>query len=670
MIYGLKYFGEFKSLLNSFFRVEIEERSFTGESTEMVMAENPLQLDYPGDEYNVYRPVFGSQLIVSVISGTNFQYINLHTADARQYRVTVYKDEVLLWRGWILPDLFNEPYVAPPYVVQITARCGLGELENVQVPETVMSYVDGDTPTLKSFVNLYSIVIYALKYLNLGLNLHEAINIYNAERTTPPINTDTTLTDTYIDLSQYAEFNLYDLLSDVMKSFTARLYQQDGAWWMVRIKELNQTLRYRILDVDGGSTIGFDDTKLTTFLIGKPHNNHIVNNAPELRINPAWKEFTLRSIKEKRPSILKNYDFKELQYIEAGYAGTRRNEYRYEAIPADWQRFGEIAMSGTGLRIQKNTNNNWTKYIYQEVDIEATTTQALRIRINASPIVDRNRRGIWPSGSGAKTSFAFGLNNKQGMTVKYLHYDDYGFATWENGSNVIVIPDAETIGYQQDNVKTYEVIVRGIPLSGQLSFALFGAQQTSLFVKSVEIEIIEIINPWETVDRKIILREYEDNPESLIVINQFNSYIPSPVEVYGGDLPDVPNASLIWKYGYKDPIKKRTRIWNNYGETEELPLLQHLANDYRKMYSIPQWVLSVPIISNNIKFDSSIVDYQVIGKKYQCVSASFNLRDGICEGVYAEVGAWEGTEWILETGFWNSSGIWIDSETWKDDDSE
>jgi hypothetical protein len=668
MTYGLKYYGEFKDYFNNLIRVEISERHYSGSSSEMVMAENPVQLDYPGDEFDVYRPIFGSQLIISVISITDFQYISLHTADARQYQVTVLKDSVLFWKGWIIPDLFNEPYIAPPYVVNISARCGLGELENVPVPEKVMSYGDGSTPVLKSFVNHYSILTHGLRLLNLGLNIKEAINIYNAERTTEPIDTDTTLTDTYIDLTQYSEQTLYELISDVLRVHTARLYQQDGFWWMVRQKELNATLRYRILDIDGGSVIGFDDTKLTTFLIGKVQNNHIVNNGPELRINPAWKEFVIKSIKEKQVSILKNHDFSLLNYIQAGFAGTRRNEYRYEAYPEYWDRFAEVSISTNGLRIQRNQNNNWTKYIYQEVDIEATEKQALRIRINCAPIVDRNLQGVWPSGSGAKTSFAFGLNNKEGLNVKYLHFDDYGFAKWEDTSNVIVVPDVETIGYQQDNVKTFELIAKGIPITGKLSFALFGAQNTSLLVKSVEITLLEIVNP-DDPDTKIILREFDESPETTVIVNENNSFIPSPIEVYGGDLPDVPNANKIWKFGYNEVNGTRTRIWNNFGETNEIPLLQHLANDYKKMYLLPQWVLSLPILSENIKFDSSIVDYQVLSKKYRCVSASFNLRDSICEGIFAEVGAWEGdgtgNQWILKTGYWNDNGIWIDTEVWQ-----
>jgi hypothetical protein len=659
MTYGLKYYGEFKDYFNNLIRVEIAERNYSGSSSEMVMAENPAQLDYPGDEFDVYRPIFGSQLIISVISITDFQYISLHTADARQYQVTVLKDSVLYWKGWVIPDLFNEPYVAPPYVVNISARCGLGELENVPVPEKVMSYVDGETPVLKSFVNLYSILTYGLRLLNLGLNIKEAINIYNVERTTPPINTDTTLTDTYIDLTQYSGQSLYELISDILKAHTARLYQQDGFWWMVRQKELNDTLRYRILDIDGGSVIGFDDTKLTTFLIGKVQNNHIVNNGPELRINPAWKEFVLNQQRDKHPGILKNPDFDKLTV--APLPGFFWSTAELES----WVRVNTNIrlIAGRYPYIEPNQNNQWTKYIYQEFRLEECNFQALRIRFSIAVTTV----GVGGLATG-NYKVAFGIN-MTGESGNYsIQSTNDGFGSWTSPNNLIVIEKVASSDTLSLNIQTYEIMIREIPDNGICRFAIFGAQNQVTVLEKCQIDILEIVNP-EATNINLILREYESVISDTISVNPNNNFIPSPIEVYGGDLPDVPNANKIWKFGYNEVNGTRTRIWNNFGETNEIPLLQHLANDYKKMYLLPQWVLSLPILSENIKFDSSIVDYQVLSKKYRIVSASFNIRDSICEGIFAEVGAWEGdgtgNQWILKTGYWNDNGIWIDTEVWQ-----
>lgn len=663
MSYGLKYFGEAGDYFSNLFRVELYERDYSGANSEMEMTE--LNLDYPGDEFDIFRPVYGSQMSIGIISTVDFQYIGLHTADARKFRVDVLKAGVLFWRGWLIPDLFSEPYIAPPYNVRITARCGLGELENIPMPGVVLSYGDGAPAVIgKTFVNLYSVLKHIFGLLGLDLEYRDAINIYNAERSTPPIDTDTTLTDTYVDLTQYSKLTIYEFLADTFRTLCARLYQKDGYWYGVRMKEYRSEIRIRTIDFSAGS-ISFATVTTNTFLIGKPQQNYIVNNGPELRINPAWKQFVLKSIKEKRKSILLNHDFNQLEYMQLGFAGARRNEYRYDSYPVEWIRFASVSVGDNGIRIEKNTNNLWRKYIYQEVDIEATEYQALKIKINCAPIVDRNIRGVWPSGSGAKTSFAFGLLNKHELNVRYLYFDDYGFSKWETSSNVIVVPDVETIGYQQDNVKTFELIAKGIPLSGKLGFSLFGAQGTSLLVQSVEITIIEILNPDEPYTQ-IILRDFEENVEETVIVNPNNSYIPSPIEIYGGDLPDRPNVDKIYNYGYREASGARTKRWHEYGELAEIQLIDHLKNNYRSMYSLPQWVLQIPILSENISFDSAIVDYQVINKKYICTSASWDLINSIFSGIFAEIGAWEGAPWILDDGEWNDEGIWVDGDVWND----
>jgi hypothetical protein len=674
MSYAIKYTAEIKDYFNDTFKVDILERGYSGSATEIFfMADTPLELNYPGDEMDVFRPLYGSQLIISAISETDFKYVSLHTADGRKYRVNLYKNDVLYWTGWLIPDLYTEPYTAAPYMVQITARCGLGELDSIKMPQTVASYVDGDSVVKgKSFVNLYSAITHCLRSLNLGIDIKEAINIYNSERTTPPVDTDTTLTDAYVDLRNYEGFTMYEFLDSELRAFGARLYQQDGFWQIIRLSEYREALKLRTLDINGGSTQSYDDTKLTTFLIGKPQQNYILNSSPEMKINPGWKSFDINYKRDKYISILKNYDFSETVVLNTVYSGTYSNTPRITLTPDDWIRSGRISADRMGVcYIEENKNGNWFKYIYQDFNLEAAKNQALRVEIECAPIARSYTSpgvvGIIPNGAGSKTEFAFGLNMTDNSDVKFAEYTNFGFGKWgDTINNVIVVPDVTVVGVQEKQFSTHTVIFREIPLTGRVRFAVFGAQNFELAVKSIKITLIEILNP-DDPDPRLILSEYQDKENEQVTVSDNNSYIGRDVEIYGADLPDIPNAGSIWKYGYKDVAGNRTRIWKNKDETTEKALIEHLKDQYRQMYILPQWVLSLPILSRDIKFDSSIVDYQVINKKYQCVSCSIDLRAAIFNGVFAEIGAWEGSEWILEDGSWNDDGIWIDSKLWNDE---
>lgn len=85
------------------------------------------------------------------------------------------------------------------------------------------------------------------------------------------------------------------------------------------------------------------------------------------------------------------------------------------------------------------------------------------------------------------------------------------------------------------------------------------------------------------------------------------------------------------------------------------------------MYGTPQWVLTMPILSDGIQFDSNIVDLEVNTKKYLTVSADWDLAAGVFSGTFAESDTAEvGSEWLLAGGVWNDLGIWLDDEEWED----
>jgi len=480
MAYGLKYFGEVGDYYDDVYRVEIEEDGYTGEAAEMVMAgDGPLMLSYPGDEFDVFRPIYGSQLSITVISTTSLQYIEMHTADARKYKVTVYKNTVEFWVGWILPDLFTEPYTAAPYPVTLTARCGLGELSSVQVPETVMSYGDGETPALKSYVNLYSVICAALNHINTGLDIHEAINIYNAERTTPPEDTDTTLTDVYIDLGQYQGNTYYDLLTDAMRVFGARLYQQEGAWWMVRVKEYNDLIRYRILSTTG-DFIDFDTKTTNTYYIGRNYTgSRIINSGAELKINPAWKQFEIITRRDLREGgLLDNPDFSITKEVAFNIDEPIPDPpffiitEKVFLIPELWEAnivtntIVSFILPNGGCGILNNNSGNWVNRIYQTKTLSSATEQGLKLSIDAYIHL----------GSGSTSSFAIQIKGTDGVVTYYAE-----------------VP-AEPGGPLQWTTSPYDIVITGVPVNPPY---VASTQKYDFYLLSLPVTgTYETINLW------------------------------------------------------------------------------------------------------------------------------------------------------------------------------
>jgi len=671
MAYGLKYWNEFKSYYDDTIRIEILGNGFSGSSTEIKTSETPLVISYPGSDETPYNPIVGSQAKIQMLSEVDFQFIELHDSDARAHRVDIYKNSVLDWRGWVLPDLFSEPYVAPPYIVEITARCGLGELKETIIPATMTEYTlsplsieTTDQP------RLLTILSNALGTIDTELDLNDAINVYSNETD----NTDDSpLYETTIKLSAYEGKTLYDAISDQMLTFGARLYQMGAEWWIVRIKETTADLTVRKWNytTTGYKTNTVSTTKNTSFLIGRPVASQILTNSPQLDLNPGWKEFNWVQDLGRKDSFLLNSDF---------------SKWKDNGDPEDW----DLSTSGIAERIQGQD--------FPYAEITTQNTLAARQYISQTiegckmyPIVSLDDRkllfnfefGVWRKDKVPDYS-ENAVVSQQAIICEFKFVGDSGtfyLKQNQNGNGNSLVWNT----VQQ----TVQITVFGTGKEGVLTFdeGTFTADtfpgNGTFFVK-----IYNALSPLSASDKFITTafknisvrllngdgEDFRNEEITNILINQSNIYKPSDINVVGGDLPneypDDLNKLLTWDNGYRNRDGEATEEWHERGSAIDKPLLQLMGDDYKGIFSKPQFKLSVPILSQDIQFDSTIVDYQILPKEYICISADLDYRSAIFSGTFVEFAAWDGTAWILETGFWNDEGIWIDEDTWRDGDSD
>ena len=112
--------------------MEIVELDYSGLAEEMEFSGNDsvcITWENRGDEFFV--PVKASEATVTVMCWDNFRYIGLFSIDPRRYRVSVYRNTMLYWRGFVVADLYSESFTAPPYEVSIKAVDGFNLLSNV-----------------------------------------------------------------------------------------------------------------------------------------------------------------------------------------------------------------------------------------------------------------------------------------------------------------------------------------------------------------------------------------------------------------------------------------------------------------------------------------------------------------------------------------------------------
>ena len=123
-IFGLKYYAELRSKYKGvLWRVEISERGGDAGPSEVMTFDGgtPLQTKWEkrGDEF--YVPVKASEATINILCKENFHYLALFTSDPRYFRVSIFRNRQLYWRGYVTSDLYSENFTAPPYTVTIKA---------------------------------------------------------------------------------------------------------------------------------------------------------------------------------------------------------------------------------------------------------------------------------------------------------------------------------------------------------------------------------------------------------------------------------------------------------------------------------------------------------------------------------------------------------------------
>ena len=115
--YNTRFFFSFKSRSGREFRIDIKKQGYTGTATKRPLGQSPVLKRESGD-----NGVYGTSLSIYAECQTDGEFAELYTSDAREYLVILSlvsgNTTTPIWHGFITPELYAQPEVAPPYDVQ------------------------------------------------------------------------------------------------------------------------------------------------------------------------------------------------------------------------------------------------------------------------------------------------------------------------------------------------------------------------------------------------------------------------------------------------------------------------------------------------------------------------------------------------------------------------
>jgi hypothetical protein len=146
MSYGLIYTVPFATLDNIPCVVEIEKEDYAGVSTELTAGATPFTIDIDSEEF-LYTPTRFSTAKLQVVGSDYLQ--SLFSTAYKEFRVTLKKNGVITWCGFIKPELYTQDYTAKTFTLEIECISAMSVLEFIDYS------IEGES---KKFVSLWNLL--------------------------------------------------------------------------------------------------------------------------------------------------------------------------------------------------------------------------------------------------------------------------------------------------------------------------------------------------------------------------------------------------------------------------------------------------------------------------------------------------------------------------------
>ena len=348
--YNTKYYFEFISQNGTGYTISIKQKNFAGSAVKRNLGRAPiLRKEKSG-------AICGTSLEIYAECKVDGEFLELYTSDPKEFLVTVdveggtgYDDR--LWIGYISPELYSEPDIAPPYDVQITATDGLGELK-------LYDY----TPQGKK--SLFALIQLLVGSSGLPTNASDFLlvsSLVNKDEVLSPVDT---LSNAMVDLDHLEGKSHYDVLTKILESLHATIHQHNGSWMIVRECDLAQNTTIHRMD---GTSVS-----ISALEYGQVYaKDWWVINQLDLAIEPARKKIIVSQPYSLKGDWLLNPECSS----DTGWIKSGSTSYNEEA--------GAYALDGSAEGI-------YTNAISQSFNVEKSSTRhILTIKVRAGSWYDK-----------------------------------------------------------------------------------------------------------------------------------------------------------------------------------------------------------------------------------------------------------------------------------------
>lgn len=303
-----------------------------------------------GDD--IYEPFMTSKLVFNMLvpDAADGKFFHLFTGDEKRYRVEVYsikEDESkdLIWQGFLLPDLYSEPYQNGVFFVEFTAVDMIASLK-------------GKTLKPWFYYNRFPIaqlMAYCLE--NTGL-LQEFIVSPSLVPASPTLS----WRDINVPLSHYVDglkyTDCYEILKDVLEANGLTLYSFRGYWFVKGISRKHEAINSNSIVLNAAGI----QTGLVN-VVNKVSEPMMSSGTPSINVLSPWSEVAV-DFKSKVANLFSDdvvvcQDLKTSHYFYTGFSELIYTDGTRIYYPKDKNLNSWINNASSDFRYNKNDHANF-----------------------------------------------------------------------------------------------------------------------------------------------------------------------------------------------------------------------------------------------------------------------------------------------------------------------
>ncbi len=614
--YGLRYQLTFTGISKNKYGIRIYKKDYNGVVDTLLGTSDPLQMQRSFGDAGILTPVSGTQYIISFIAKKYFTYNELRQATSTDYYLVISKlagtTHLEIGNGYYIPEMYEQKHGAINDTISLTFTDGLGLLRD-------LDFKNNDGSAIITRERRSDIITFLLNKIGSQSTWVDGIPLRPSGCQFPSRGM---LYNTFIDCDRFEDSNCYDVLVDILDPTNSQIVQ-DGARFLIFNRDFPNTQQAAVYTAAGVYAYNTNVTALDYTIM----EDGYVNGAADIRNEMAVRDITLKYKKELNTNLLA----RKPVYV-TGPSGT-----------GNWQtsiKDDVISMKPFASQIWNGRTPYTSIPFYREYPV---TSGYFQIEFEVMP---------------------------EAYAIPVVEYDiQLAFSIRKNATEVIY----KNFWVPVNKWSVVKAVVYLGTTNNQNISVQFHTEQSSPilptwgWIKYTKYTLQAVKNQEGTL--------YEELQNDNVVLDEGNTRQLVVEKNYGWE--SYPSGSVMGPYIWKNILFSKNSdgnfimpimyIWKHTGANIRLP--DFIKTRLIEYYGFRKMRITLNVISKEYAYlDYLIKPYtQFIIEHLEQKFILGSYRWSAKKELYAlELIGFMSSDWILETGYWNDKGVWIDTKFWED----